>query len=781
MYPHSSHVYVQLILLILSHILTTILAILRIVVPIFCYHVYVGIMATCDLHNKPSSAVCEDCVTLVCSDCLVQRHAIHSVQMLSTLPEYLVKGFLSVCFDPYDGFVDYQLKQKELERNSEEKKKAEESGEQAKVAQGGPETPILSIEERKALAVANSRAIDEWLSGLTADNSDPHFGLIVRQREIKKAKECLEKWRDYMVTLVSEWKGALEKFRSSDSVKTKYPVESKWLDLVAQLVDLPSKSIPSIQTWIDEREEVLVKIDGALSLLTTGLKIMHGEIEEEKKEEIISDQEKVKSLLEAGVAANCTTPEGMLTGMEQLLAAKDLRKLIERVERSVLKKYKEKNGGYQKESDAKMYGGLKGHLKIEANDVTMAYTVMAATDMYSYLHTIMEFLNSAATEGLQEGEGNTKDTTAEDDKKEGMEDGEDKGTTDQPKGEKDGERKPLSLKEKLISVLEVLPEVIKDMKSDINALFKPTTMTYHLINSRFSRLQRYFVDYETTRLTLAGKKGELASFRAISILRGDCGVTPDIHEALVHLKEGVELEDPECLFQLGYFYRTGFSNIIPKDIPKGINYFLKALEKGSLNYDLYTNLSSLNFGSNDLPASEKSIEKAIEYLDMGIALGSVPCIWKKAAIIGNNFAPKHIRDDDLALKLLLEAADKGCEDGDLYFNLGLIYFTGRGVPRDWAKSKAFYSRAVALGAYIDPATAQKLYVLNAPPLVQEMLLSQLQDPAALRSLAEEDQEIGEGDEDEDANEDEDEDGWFMEGGYGPDGEEVPDDDVEHIE
>ena len=162
----------------------------------------------------------------------------------------------------------------------------------------------------------------------------------------------------------------------------------------------------------------------------------------------------------------------------------------------------------------------------------------------------------------------------------------------------------------------------------------------------------------------------------------------DNNQAAISILESPELaEDGDAMLLLGQIYNgtTKSCGGISRSIPKARQYWLKALELGSI--EAARELTSL------YRFEKGNLKKAEEF-------------WLIAANAGDELAAFKLVDHyydhcnekiDKAVELCHWLIERNEFVGNGYLTLGRIYYRGKGVPRDVARARHWLQKGAALG------------------------------------------------------------------------------------
>jgi len=225
--------------------------------------------------------------------------------------------------------------------------------------------------------------------------------------------------------------------------------------------------------------------------------------------------------------------------------------------------------------------------------------------------------------------------------------------------------------------------------------------------------------------------GETAAYHGLGIALVNAeNPKADVEKGLNYLKQGVELNEPHCIFEIGWFYYSGL--VYEKDMSKAAEYW----ERGA---ELNDPKSIYNLGSMRMDGVyfEKDPEAAIPFYERAVALNypeafvklgecyqygtGVAVDFQKALEYFNRVAEFHgganydigvmyelekygMKDIPKAIEYFEKAGELGFSQA--YTHLGYLYYSGETLPRDAEKALSYYSKAKD-----DPAAFRSIGVI----------------------------------------------------------------------
>jgi uncharacterized protein len=162
-------------------------------------------------------------------------------------------------------------------------------------------------------------------------------------------------------------------------------------------------------------------------------------------------------------------------------------------------------------------------------------------------------------------------------------------------------------------------------------------------------------------------EGDLeAQFKLGSLYYQGRGVPQDYSEAVKWLRKSAEQGQVFAQTTLGTIYAEGVQGVIEKDYPQALMWFIFAAAQGDL--------------------------EAMEFRD-SLALRMTPAQITEAQKLAREFKPQTTYAKAFKeFKTLAEQGDAGAQ-----FKVGLTYYTGQGIPRDYLEALAWFKKAAQQG------------------------------------------------------------------------------------
>ena len=186
-------------------------------------------------------------------------------------------------------------------------------------------------------------------------------------------------------------------------------------------------------------------------------------------------------------------------------------------------------------------------------------------------------------------------------------------------------------------------------------------------------------DYEAARILLKSNPGEADARKGFQLM----------------LKAANQDHLP-AFAGVGYLYNVGMGTA--KDLPKAIEWFRKAAEKGhaisqfNLGKLLVAEATPLQPGMQDLAAQHK---EGLEWLRKAAEQGQVEAKTTYGILLMNGDAGLKRDPAEAARTYLIPAADSG--DAEAMNALATLYERGNGVPLDPAAAEIFFRKAAMAG------------------------------------------------------------------------------------
>jgi TPR repeat protein len=165
---------------------------------------------------------------------------------------------------------------------------------------------------------------------------------------------------------------------------------------------------------------------------------------------------------------------------------------------------------------------------------------------------------------------------------------------------------------------------------------------------------------------LAEQGNAEAQFNLGSLYYQGWGVPQDYSDAIQWLRKAAEQGHVFAQVTLGSIYAEGAQGKIQKDYPQALMWFIFAAAQGDMD--------------------------AIEFRD-SMASRMTPTQIAEAQRLAREFKPQNAYTK--ALQELKTLAEKG--DADAQFKVALLYYGGRGVPRDYLEALTWFKKAARQG------------------------------------------------------------------------------------
>lgn len=187
-------------------------------------------------------------------------------------------------------------------------------------------------------------------------------------------------------------------------------------------------------------------------------------------------------------------------------------------------------------------------------------------------------------------------------------------------------------------------------------------------------------------------------YLGFSYLKG-LGVKRDYDSARKYFKRSEQAGNWEAADNLAVMYSLGLGS--EKNELQAISYFKRAanLNKKIIDIDLYV-ADSFHFGDS---GNDINLKLAREYYNKAIFNNNASAMASLAYLIKTNGSESEI---ERAIELYEKASEQGIEYAD--FNLGELYFEGKGVEQNYTKAKEHFELALEAE---DPDAAIRLAVM----------------------------------------------------------------------
>ena len=165
---------------------------------------------------------------------------------------------------------------------------------------------------------------------------------------------------------------------------------------------------------------------------------------------------------------------------------------------------------------------------------------------------------------------------------------------------------------------------------------------------------------------LAAEGDADAQFKLGSLYYQGFGVPQDFKEAIAWLRKAAEQNHTSAQVTLGAIYADGIPGVVEKNYPQALMWFIFAAGQGDPD--------------------------AMEFRD-SLGLKMTPAQIAEAQKLAREFKPQ------ATYVKVFEDFKKGAERGDAVsqFKVGLIYYGGQGVPRDYKEALAWFKKAALQG------------------------------------------------------------------------------------
>lgn len=206
-----------------------------------------------------------------------------------------------------------------------------------------------------------------------------------------------------------------------------------------------------------------------------------------------------------------------------------------------------------------------------------------------------------------------------------------------------------------------------------------------------------------TMVFMAALLGGLAGCATANYAKGMKHYQPkDATAAVRDLKPLAEQGDPEAQFNLSSLYYQGLG--VPQDYREAVRWMRKAAEQGYVFAQ--TTLGSL-YAEGLHRVIEKDLSQALMWFILAAGQGDIEAVELRDAV-AERMTPTQIaeaqrlarefRPQDIHVKSLQEFKALG-EKGDAaaQFKVGLSYYFGQGVPRDYLESLNWFKKAAGQG------------------------------------------------------------------------------------
>ena len=195
-----------------------------------------------------------------------------------------------------------------------------------------------------------------------------------------------------------------------------------------------------------------------------------------------------------------------------------------------------------------------------------------------------------------------------------------------------------------------------------------------------------YVEAEQWYLKAAEQGQVQAQMHLSDMYKDGVGIKKDPEKAFFWLKKASDQKLASAQTNLGNMYADGFG--VPKDFQEAVSLWTLAADQGEAN--AITNLGFYYLQNQNTP---ENLSKAVAFLKRASDLGSSRAQFLLSGVYSGLYGEAY-RNDSLALSLLNEAAIKG--NSDAQHDLGLIYYEGKKVPKDFEVAGKWY-RASMLG------------------------------------------------------------------------------------
>ena len=217
------------------------------------------------------------------------------------------------------------------------------------------------------------------------------------------------------------------------------------------------------------------------------------------------------------------------------------------------------------------------------------------------------------------------------------------------------------------------------------------------------------------------------------------GYKQNVYDGISCLKKAVDLGSPEAMYDLGLMYYRGWKGFVTKDVEKGISLISQAAKLG--NIDALLKLAELCV-SGELRIFKDGLyrpdyKKAVHYLQwaaqqdswqainllgdyyakgLGVTqdLNKAVDLWLRIDAIlkiSNLYASGSLKEVNKEVVEKMEKRAASGQSGELCFDLGICYYYGFGVIKDYKKSVKYFAECVrSKTRYLPDFTLASLYL-----------------------------------------------------------------------